>query len=125
MKKVNLRQTMILFFVIGLMTSCSKPKLVYDNPTVQQLVEIKNTIKNIDFDNVDGVREFVTSNRDEAEEWADEERANERIVYMSLNRETGEYIRKSIPKGNITFPAEDKLLDLLDKDGVFLLEDED
>lgn len=116
--KFSVRQIVILFFVIGLIISCSKT--VHDNLTVQQLLDIKD----VNFDNVDEMRQYVTSDKDEAWEWTKKEMENGYIVRRYLNKETGEYTCKSIPKGKISLPTEDKLLELLDENGEFLLEDE-
>ena len=117
--RLKLRQMIILFFIIGLMTSCAKS--VHDNLTVRQLMNIKN----IDFDNDKDLRQFVSKEFDVAQAWNHEEIHNGRIVSIKLNKETGEYICKSIPKGRVSLPAEDKILDLLDENGEFLLEDEE
>jgi hypothetical protein len=113
----KVKQVVILFFIIGLMLSCSKQ--IHDNVTVQQLMEIKD----VDFDKVDGLKQYVTLDKDEAWKWMKKELENECIVRSRLNKETGEYTCKSIPKSKVVLPAEDKILDLLDENGEFLLED--
>jgi len=113
--KFNPRQIIILYFILGLMASCST------NNVVSQLMELKN----IDFDKVNGLRQYVTLDKDEAREWCDKERKNGYAVYERFNSETGEHICKSIPKGNVPLPAEDKIVGLLDENGEFLLEDDD
>jgi len=113
--KFKPRQIIILYFIMGLMASCST------NNVVSQLMELKN----IDFDKVNELRQYVTLDKDEAREWCDKERKNGYAVYERFNSETGEHICKSIPKDKISLPREDKLLDLLGENGEFLLEDED
>lgn len=117
--RFNVKQIIILFFVVGLMNSCSKD--IYDNLVVQQLMDIKN----VDFDKVEGVKHFITEDSDTALAWITEEMKNGRIASVKPNKETGEYTCKSILKGKVSLPAEDKILDLLDENGEFLLEDED
>ncbi|NLJ83082.1 MAG: hypothetical protein GX330_08160 [Bacteroidales bacterium] len=117
--KVNLRQIMILFFAIGLMTSCSKQ--VYESSVIQQLKQIKN----VDFDKNENMNQFKTKDYDAALNWNQEEINNGRMVSIRLNKETGEYICKSIPKTAVSLPTEEEIIDLLDENGEFILEDED
>lgn len=115
----SIRQIIILFFVIGLMTSCSENKKGYDHPTVQQLMSIKN----VDFDNVEGVKHFITTDKDKAEEWRSKESKSGCVVYGRFNKKTGEYICKSIPREKVTLPTEEEISNLVDENGEFLLED--
>lgn len=108
--------------MIGLITSCSKNKNnAYDHPTIQQLMSIQK----INFDSADGVRHYITKDYDEAKEWRHKEMAEDRIVSGRLNKETGEYIYKSISKEKVTLPTVDKVLNLVDENGEFTLEDEE
>lgn len=117
--KVNVRQIIILFFAIGLMTSCSNQ--VYNDSMVQQLKQIKN----VDFDKNENMNQFKTKDFDVALNWNQEEMKQGRIVSIRLNKETGEYICKSIPKTTVSLPTEEEIIDLLDENEEFLLEDED
>jgi hypothetical protein len=95
---------------------------IYDNLTVvRQLMKLND----VDFDKVDGVRKYTTSNSDEAMEWMDKEIENGYITLSYFDKETGEHICKSIPKEKVSLPTEDELLPLLDENGEFLLDDED
>jgi hypothetical protein len=99
---------------MGLMVSCST------NHTISQLMELSK----IDFDKFTDSKQYVSLNFDEAWEWMKKENENGYIVRMNFNKETGEHICKSIPKGKISLPTEEELLPLLDENGEFLLEDE-
>ena len=121
MKKSRIiRQTIILFFAIGLMLSCSERNSMYDHPTIQKI----HNLRKIDFDNIEGVRHFVTTDEDEADEWMSKELDEGRHVQGYFNRETGEYIYKSISSEKIPIPIGEEILRLLDENGNFSLEDE-
>ena len=107
--KFYLKQIIILFFIMGLIASCST------HHTISQIKELSK----IDFDKVDSVKQYVSLNFDEAREWMEKENESGYITRISLRKETGEYICKSIPKGDISLPTEEELLPLLDKNGDF------
>jgi len=89
--KLYLRQIIILFFIMGLLVSCST------NYTISQLMKLSD----IDFDKVEGSRRYVSLNFDDAQAWAEKEIENEYTVLMDFDKNTGERICKSIPKGVI------------------------
>jgi len=123
-----IKQTGILFFAIGLMLSCSERNSTYEHPTIQRI----HNLREIDFDNFEGAKHFVTTDENEADEWCSKELDSGRIVDIDFNRETGEYIYKSIPSEKVSLPTGEEISRLAGKEGTsrlvgeegkFLLED--
>jgi hypothetical protein len=108
LKSRIIKQTIILFFAIGLMLSCSERNSMYEHPTIQKI----HNLREIDFDNIEGVRHFVTTDIDEAIEWESKELDSGRHVSGIFNRETGEYIYKSIPSEKISLPTGEEIFRL-------------
>ena len=112
--KFNIRQTIILFFAMGLMLSCSEP-----DPAIQKL----NALKKIDFDKIEGARTFITSDSVEASEWWINELEKGRSVHGRFDKKTGKHIQTSIPAGKIPLPTHEELSRFaVDEEG-FLLDD--
>ncbi len=116
-----LKKVIVLFSILSFVYSCSRPSIKEDNPTIQQLIKLAD----IDFDKHQDVQVFITADKDSAEAWCKEETDAGYIVQRSKDKTTGIWTCKSIPKESVHFPEDEKLLNLLDENGEFLLEDED
>jgi hypothetical protein len=112
--KFNIRQTIILFFAIGLMLSCSE-----HDPAIQKL----HALKKIDFDKIEGARTFITPDGIEAWEWRRNELEKGRGIYGRFDKKTGRHIQTSIPKEKNPSPTYEELSHFaVDEEG-FLLDD--
>ncbi len=116
-----LKKVIIFCSVLSFVYSCSRPSIKEENPTIQQLIKLAD----IDFDNHPDVQIFITADKDSAEVWCKEKTDAGCIVQRSKNKTIGTWTCKSIPKESVHFPEDEKLLNLLDENGEFLLEDED
>ena len=94
---------------------------VQDN--MQTTINELKKLGEVNFDEQDNLVEFLTSDKDSAHSWMFDEFRQGRMVKISYNKEKGEYLCKSIDRNSVKVPKTEEIIDLLDENGAFQLDD--